>query len=91
MLLKSPLPVAVQRQRQLRAQGFAHAVHALRVDHVQLLGNVGLGRQRQQQLFVSRVQRRVAQHLAQGLQHRFRQEVLVKNGLRAYGMCAECY
>ena len=52
---------------ELGAEGFAHAMHALGVHHVQLLGNVGFRRQRQQQFLVGCVQRRVAQHLAQCL------------------------
>jgi hypothetical protein len=38
-------------------------VHALRVDHVQLLGDVGLGRQREHQFLEGGVQHRVAQVL----------------------------
>ncbi len=52
---------------QLLAHGFAHGVDALRVHHVQLLGDVGLRGQGQHQLLEGRVQLRVAQHGAQGL------------------------
>jgi hypothetical protein len=51
----------------LFAHGFAHGVHALRVDDVQLLGDVGFVGQRQHQLLEGGVQRRVAQHRAHGL------------------------
>ena len=45
VLLVSPLPVVLQRQGELQAHGIAHGVHPLRVHHVELLGEVGLGRQ----------------------------------------------
>ncbi len=63
-----PDPVVVQCLGELCAHGFAHGVNARRVDHVELLGQVVLGRQGEHQLFECRVQLRVAQHGTQGVQ-----------------------
>ena len=68
MRLKRPLPVGGQFVGQLLAHGFAHRVDALRIDHVELLGDVGFRRQRQHQFLERGIQRRVAQHRTHGRQ-----------------------
>ena len=63
---KRPLPVCDQRLRQLRTHGFAHGVNALRVDHIQLFGNVSLRRQCEHQFLERSVQLGVSQNTAHG-------------------------
>jgi len=67
VLLPGGFPVGAQGQRQFGAHGFAHGVDALRVHHVQLLGDVGLRRQGEHQLLEGGVQAGMAQHSTHGL------------------------
>ncbi len=64
VLLPCPFPVRLQRHGQLLAHGLAHRVHALRIDHVELLGDVALGGQGEYQFLEGGVQRWMAQHVA---------------------------
>ncbi len=61
-----PLPVVVQRGGQLHLHGLAHRVDALRIDHVELVGDVVLVGQLQHQGLEGGVQLGVAQHRPQG-------------------------
>ena len=54
--LKSPLPVGLQRSGELHAHGFANSMDALGVDHVQLLGDIGLAGERQHQFLEGGIQ-----------------------------------
>ena len=67
MGFKRPFPVGLQGGGQLQAHGVAHGVDALRVHHVQLLGDVGFAGQGQHQFLEGGVQRGVTQHGAHGV------------------------
>ncbi|MPN53109.1 hypothetical protein SDC9_200773 [bioreactor metagenome] len=88
MLFPSPGPVGLQFVGQLGAHGFANRVDALRVDHVELLGDVGLGGQGEHQLLERRVKLRVPQHLAHGLHECGLQGFF---GSSAFLVCATSY
>ena len=66
--LPGPLPVGLQRPRQVGAELLAHALDAGRIHALELFGDVGLGGQREDQRLQGRVEGRVAQHAAHGLQ-----------------------
>ena len=61
-------PVGFERAGELLAHRFTDSMDVLGVDDVELLCKVGFGRQRQHQVLEGRVQRRVAQNLAHGVQ-----------------------
>ena len=91
VVLPRPDPIGLQCQRQFHAQGFAHAVDALRIDHGQLLGNVVFRGQGQHQLFEGGVQLRVVQHGAQRFDDFAGQIFLVFLAFRAYWVSASSF
>ena len=61
-----PLPVGLQGRGHLQAHRVAYRVDALRIDHIELFGDVAFRGQCQHQFLERGVQRRVAQHTAHG-------------------------
>ena len=68
VVVEGLLPVVKECGGQLQAHRFAHGMDLLRVDHVELLGDIGLGWQAQRQFLERGIQRRMAQNATHRLQ-----------------------
>ena len=82
MGFERPFPVCLQIYRKLLAHGFTYRVNVLRVNRLQLFGQIGFRWKREHQFFERRVQLRMSQHGTQ-----CRNDVVAD----AMGGCRACF